>query len=147
MLWFPWGLSLIACVYDLRSREIPDWIPVLLVASAGVAVGLAWIPVSFPQLVLGVLIGFSATAVFGLAGGLGGGDVKLVAALGAWLGPIPLLVVLFWTALFGLMLAIGFRLGGRKDLPYAPAIAAGFAFFLCWPRAILWLLQVLHPGI
>lgn len=142
MLFIPLAMLAIACIYDFRSREIPDWIPILLIGSAAIAVGFDGISVSFFQLLLGILVGFAVTAIFGLAGGLGGGDVKLVAALGAWLGPIALLVVLFWTALIGMLLAIGFRLGGQKDLPYVPAIAAGFGLVVLWPDAILHLLKL-----
>jgi prepilin peptidase CpaA len=144
MFWIPLAILAIACIYDFRSREIPDWIPILLIVTAAVAVGFDGISVSFYQLLLGVLVGFGVMATFGLAGGLGGGDVKLVAALGAWLGPIALLVVLFWIALIGMLLAIGFRLAGKKDLPYAPAIALGFAVFLIWPQGILRLLKWLQ---
>lgn len=141
MFWVPLAVLAIACVFDICSREIPDGIPLVLITTAAIAVGFGWIPLSFAQLVLGVVVGFAITAVFGLAGGLGGGDVKLVAALGAWLGPVALLVVLFWTALMGMLLAIAFRLWGHKDLPYVPAIALGFSVFFFWPEAILRLLH------
>jgi Flp pilus assembly protein protease CpaA len=143
MLWLPFCLLGFACYCDLRWREIPDAIPLLLLLTALLAVGLGWISLSFAQLFLGVLVGFVVSAVFGLLGGLGGGDVKLVSALGAWLGPIALLVVLFWTALFGMLMATGFWILGKKDLPYVPAIAFGFGLVVAWPDAILRLLKLL----
>src|ERR1700722_5538351 len=42
----------------------------------------------------GVLVGFFATFALWILGVCGGGDVKLTAALGAWLGPTKLLVTL-----------------------------------------------------
>jgi len=143
VFYIPLGLLVVACVCDLRSREIPDWIPIALIVTAIVVVALGWVSLSFSQLGFGVLLGFGLTAPFGLAGGLGGGDVKLVAALGAWLGPIALLVVLFWTALFGMLLAFGFRFFGKKDLPYVPAIASGFGLVVIWPEATLHLLRLM----
>ncbi len=75
-----------------------------------------------------------------------GGDVKLVAALGAWLGPIALMCVLFWVAVAGLLLSVVFWISGKKDLPYVPAIAIGLAIFLCWPQGVLVLLESLRAG-
>ena len=66
----------------------------------------------------------TSAAVFYL-GGLGGADVKLVAALGAAVGPVSLLCVLFWTALAGGLLALAAKSRGKRDFAYVPAIAAG----------------------
>jgi prepilin peptidase CpaA len=42
---------------------------------------------------IGMLCGFGVLIVFYLLGGYGGGDIKLLAAIGAWLGPLPTLYV------------------------------------------------------
>jgi prepilin peptidase CpaA len=82
---------------------------------------------------------------------MGAGDVKLCAAIGAWVGPVQLLyallftalagglMVLVWAACRGLLLLFGRRKREQVTLnslmeakmPYAPAIAIGtlFSFF------------------
>lgn len=115
--WWPTLFVLaVATFTDLRSRRIPNWLalPFLL---AGIAVspwrpdwhpngqGFGWhgLGQSFAGLGLGLLIyGF----LFWL-GGMGGGDVKLCAALGAWIGPFQLLIALFITAMAGGIMALG----------------------------------------
>jgi prepilin peptidase CpaA len=63
---------------------------------------------------LGCLLGFAVLLPFCVLGGMGGGDVKLLAAFGAWLGP-PLTFVLFLASslaagLYALLLVV---LSGR----------------------------------
>lgn len=68
----------LAAVFDIRKREIPDWIPLLL---AGVSLispesmQFSGLLVALPLLFVGVT-----------AGGIGGGDIKLVGACGLVLG-------------------------------------------------------------
>jgi prepilin peptidase CpaA len=66
----------------------------------------------------GIAFGLSVFAIPYLMGGMGAGDVKFVAALGAWLGITPLTVVVFFgclaTGIYGLMLA--FRTGSFRQL-------------------------------
>ena len=67
--------------------------------------------------------------------GIGGGDAKLLAAAGAWLGLSGLPYVLLLAALLGLALAGGLalqghRLRGDTALPFGPCIA--LAFWLIW---------------
>jgi prepilin peptidase CpaA len=85
-------LFTLAClVSDVRNRRIPNWltVPVLglgLLAHtvAGLAAGEGW-----SRLLLslgGFATGFGILFVLWLFGGGGGGDVKMMSALGAWLG-------------------------------------------------------------
>jgi prepilin peptidase CpaA len=90
-------LALAACAADCRSARIPNVLTVVG-ATAGVAFNLV---VGGPSHAFWSLGGVAAGMVlffpFFALGGLGAGDVKLLAALGAWLGPIGAL----WTALYG----------------------------------------------
>ena len=60
-------------------------------------------------------------------GAMGGGDVKLMAAYGALLGPSGILLAAVFTAVFGGLSAAGASLCNRRApaVPYAPAIVLG----------------------
>jgi prepilin peptidase CpaA len=100
--WWPTVIVLaVATFTDLRSRRIPNWLvfPFLL---AGIVVS-AWLQgwhgvgQSFAGLGLGLLI---YGTLFWL-GGMGAGDVKLCAAIGAWIGPSQLFLALVITGMVG----------------------------------------------
>ncbi len=143
-------IGLAATVEDLVHRQISNWI----CATAFVAgVALHMISEGWRggfTAVLGALAGFGVFLVFYLLGGMGGGDVKLMAGFGAILGVNRLLEAALWTAACGgifAAIAIAFttlrgllrrpvRDGNGSDaatqgkrrlqsIPYAPAIAAG----------------------
>lgn len=65
--------------------------------------------------------------------GLGGGDTKLLAALGAWLGGLALPQLLLMSSLLGLLIALWFRLrkGEQGEFPFGPALAAS-GLILFW---------------
>lgn len=84
------------CVTDLRSRRIPN-VLTFGAAAAGLAFhaitgGTSGFVLSGAGWVVGVAVFFVPFAL----GGLGGGDVKLLAALGAWVGPQDV----FWMAMY-----------------------------------------------
>jgi prepilin peptidase CpaA len=86
-----------ACVTDVRSRRIPNLLT-FGAAAAGIALhsGLGgWN--GFQTATMGWLAGTALFLPFFLLGGMGAGDVKLLAALGAWLGPRDA----FWMAVYG----------------------------------------------
>lgn len=90
------AIAAVACVYDLRERRIPNWL-----TFGGAAVALvfsAWTggPSALGWAVAGWFVGCALFFPFFALGGMGAGDVKLVAAFGAWLGP----GLAVWTALY-----------------------------------------------
>ncbi len=133
-------LGLAAVIEDLRRREIPNWIPVAALVG-GFACQVAdkgWS--GFGVSALGAVAGFGVFLVFYLLGGMGGGDVKLMAGFGALLGAGRLLEAALWTAGIGGLIALSVmgvswirtRLWRRdgaaalpRAIPYAPAIACG----------------------
>ena len=137
---------------DLEHQIIPDAIslPGIL---AGFLANLATGHVSWIDSLLGIVVGggvFLAIALVGswLAGqdAMGGGDIKLAAMLGAFLGWKVLLLSLFVSAVGGGILAaalMGSGLRGRKDpLPFGPFLAAGGAVGLFWgERMVRWYLS------
>jgi prepilin peptidase CpaA len=100
------GLLTWAAAVDLRARRIPNWLTVSLML-AGFAQSFTWARTVGPaDAFLGFLTGFALTFVlFGL-NALGGGDVKLMAGLGAWLGPMPTLVVFALAAVIGMVIVL-----------------------------------------
>jgi prepilin peptidase CpaA len=135
--WLPLIPLTIGAALDLRSREIPDWISlsILVCALVGTAAGASshgWSTLAL-GFALGCLVGAGLFALVGL----GGGDAKIVAALGAVLGPEALLLLLYYVALAGGLLAVVAYLRKRRDLAYGPAIALGYAALLAVSRGEL----------
>lgn len=149
-VWIAIVIGLAATIEDLARRQISNWIcGAALVAGLGLhLMSEGWR--GGVSAVLGALTGFAVFLIFYLLGGMGGGDVKLMAGFGALLGVKQLLEAALWTAICGGLfaaLAIGFSaLRGLlrawvwraqatcpppahrrplKSIPYAPAITAG----------------------
>lgn len=119
------GLVALASVCDLRTREIPDSISIGLlgVGLIGLVTGLSGLTPL--DVCLGFVVGLAATLPWFYLGGVGGGDVKLLAALGTILGPLGLLWALLWTAIAGGVLAWIAMRRGQADFAYVPAILVG----------------------
>jgi prepilin peptidase CpaA len=105
---FPVGLCLLALVTtaswtDLRSRRIPNWLVLAAVALAlAVQCYLHGAATGFGQWLMGMLTGGALFLPLYVARAMGAGDVKLMAAIGAFVGP--------WTG-FGIVL-LTFSIGG-----------------------------------
>ena len=132
----PVVLLLIATWCDLRTREIPDWISVALVLMGITAAGFGWAGVRWWMVLSGLLLGFLIGVAFFHFAGFGGGDAKLIAGIGAILGPVGLLFSLFWMAVAGGVLALLAMIRGQRDYAYGPAIAAGYIAYLVYPGGV-----------
>ena len=102
-----------ACVTDVRSRRIPN---ILTFGAALAALVFHTFDAGIDGLQLAALGWVTGTLLFlpfFALGGMGGGDVKLVAALGAWLGPYEALLLAMATSIAGgvLGLAMGLASG------------------------------------
>ncbi len=100
------AVSLAACAIDVRTQRIPNRLTfgaagaaLLFHAFAGGA-GAAGVSVA------GWIMGAVVFAPLFMVGGMGAGDVKLVAALGAWLGPVAALHIALYSAIVGGVMAI-----------------------------------------
>ncbi len=95
------GCAAIASVTDLRERRIPNRLtgPAVMVALTLHFAASGW--GSFGTATLAGLIGGGAMLLFFLAGGMGAGDVKLMAALGCFVGIHSIGTLLIATALCG----------------------------------------------
>src|SRR5262245_36842504 len=86
----------VAAACDLRSRRIPNEVTVSILLLGLVARGLGGGPTELVWGLAGAATGLTSLLLPFGARWLGGGDVKLAAAAGAWLGPRgALLTVLF----------------------------------------------------
>ena len=124
-----------AVIGDLRSRTIPNWLSLSGVA-AGILCGVCNGGLRGAAMaVAGAGAGFAILLLFHLLGGLGGGDVKLMAAFGALLGPSDVLTAAVIAAVAGALLAMIVLLWRPRTaaIPYAPAIVIG-AWLLLWGR-------------
>src|SRR5687767_10408237 len=89
-------IVIVACVFDVRTRRIPN-VLTLSGAVAGLLYHLATSGLGGLQTAAaGWILGLLLLLPYFALGGMGGGDVKLVAALGAWLGPWET----FWLAVY-----------------------------------------------
>jgi len=130
MDWIPLVFVLIATAFDLRTREVPDAIWGVLVGWALLATMLGLHDVGWGSLLAGFAIGLMLGGIAFALDGLGGGDVKVLAALGAAFGHHAIMPLLFWIAIAGSVLSLVALLRGRRDLAYLPAIALGLLIYL-----------------
>ena len=142
------ALIIIAFI-DLNEQIIPD-----VISLPGIVIGLIlsfFVPyISFINSVLGVLVGGGIILIIGLVGSvifkkeaMGGGDVKLAAMIGAFLGwryiIISLFLGFFLGALGGIFLVLS-KIKNREDMvPFGPFIALGsFITILCGEKILSW---------
>jgi prepilin peptidase CpaA len=103
---------LIATVSDLRSRRIPNWLvlPFLVAGILFSTITRGWSGLA--DSLEGVLVGALLLGIFRLLGGMGMGDVKLCASVGAWIGPHQLLFALAFMGLVGGIMAFAWAICG-----------------------------------
>jgi prepilin peptidase CpaA len=100
------AVAVLGCVTDLRTRRVPN---VLTFGAAAGAFGYflageGW--AGLGQSAAGWGVGLLMFLPLFALRGIGGGDVKLLAALGAWIGPGPAVWLALFTALAGGPLAL-----------------------------------------
>ncbi|WP_150297507.1 prepilin peptidase [Salipiger aestuarii] len=146
LLWL-W-LLLALGVADARAFRLPDVLVLALCAVAAAGMALVGAPIWPPpgQALAGALLGSGAFLTLRLGyralrgrEGLGLGDVKLMAGLGAFAGPFDLPLVVLMAALGGLAGAVSWRrarLRRHLKLPFGSA--------LCAAAGLLWLLRAAH---
>jgi leader peptidase (prepilin peptidase)/N-methyltransferase len=149
---------LVITFIDLEHQIIPD-----IISLPGIMIGFAGsffcIQVSWQQSVLGILIGGGLLYAIALGyylltkrDGMGGGDIKLLAMIGAFLGWQSLLFVVFASSLIGSIIGISsiFLQGkdSRSKIPFGPFLALSAMSFLFFQKTIftLWNLYLSSMG-
>lgn len=127
-------LLLVACWFDVRERTIPNWLNLAIAALAVPfwwSAGLAFWPDVLLQVGVSALVLFVFALAFAL-GAMGGGDVKLIAAIALWLPAPAVMLLIFIMSVAGgvltVVLAVRHKLAKRTErleIPYGLAIAFG----------------------
>jgi prepilin peptidase CpaA len=107
------GVALIACIFDLHSRRIPNVLTfgaaIAALAFAAVVGGIDGVGTSLAGWLIATALWLPIYAL----GGMGAGDVKLMAAVGAWLGPADVLYAALYAAIAGAVFALGLAISRR----------------------------------
>jgi len=102
----------VATITDLWNRRIPNWLVLPFLASGLLVSGILHGWGGLGKSLLGVLVGAAVMGVFCYLGGMGMGDLKLCAAIGAWIGPSQLVIALVITGLAGGVMALCWAVAG-----------------------------------
>jgi leader peptidase (prepilin peptidase)/N-methyltransferase len=140
---------------DLHHKIIPD-----VLSLSGIVVGLAvsFMPgtISWLDSLIGIIAGggslFLVAFVYErITGreGMGGGDIKLLAMIGAWLGWRQLYLIVLISSLVGAIVGIAFLLmagkGFRVRIPFGPFLSLGaIACLFFGPELMNWYSQLLQ---
>lgn len=137
---------------DARTYIIPDEFTIggtvlglaLSVAPGGIGIG---------ESVVGAVLGFGFLYLTGLLGewwlkkpAMGGGDIKMMAMIGAFLGPLGAVLTVFLGALVGTIVFLPFSLRTKRLVPFGIFLAVGAAVTAGWGDAILRWYRIRYLG-
>lgn len=154
VIYFIFTAALLAVIFiDFRHKIIPDAITL-----PGIALGfiLSFVNplVSWQDSGLGILLGGGSLYLVALGyffltrrEGMGGGDIKFLGMIGAFLGWQSLPFVIFASSLLGTIIGIGAMVkqkrGGKTVIPYGPFLALAALFLLFFREQIFFYMQLL----
>jgi leader peptidase (prepilin peptidase)/N-methyltransferase len=136
------GASIALAFIDFDTQLLPDDITLPLVW-AGLLLNLFGAYTTLPGAVVGAMAGYLSLWLvywgFKLATGkegMGYGDFKLLAAIGAWLGwqmlPLVILLSSFVGAVIGIFLMVAAKRGRNVPMPFGPYLATAGVIALFW---------------
>jgi prepilin peptidase CpaA len=150
------AVATVAAVIDVRWRKIPNWLTLSALVGGLVLQVVRFGPPGALVALTGATLGLAILVPFYALRAIGAGDVKLLAALGAVLGPLALVSVVIYGALVGGVIAAvmlakrhelrrsltdimtnptNLRRGGATA-PYGVAIASGVYLSMLLPGVI-----------
>ena len=146
-LFFLFSAALVIISFiDLQHQIIPDIIslPGIII---GLAVSFVFIHIGWMDSMIGIIAGGGSLYIVAfvferLTGkeGMGGGDVKLLAMIGAWMGWRGLLFIILLSSLTGTVIGSISLLAARKGLkakiPFGPFLSLGALIYLFWGQEL-----------
>jgi len=150
------GALLVIIVIDFYHKIIPDSISL-----PGIIIGFACSfinpIITWQQSIFGLLIGggvlYAVAAgyyLFTKREGMGGGDIKLLAMIGAFLGWQSLPFVIFGSSILGALVGIGAMIkqkkGGRTMIPYGPFLSIAALLYMFYRELIDYYLMLYFMG-
>lgn len=118
-----------AAITDYRKRIIPDWTWIAILLMGGVSAFLFNTPyIPLLERILGFLLpGLSLLFLAVKYGGVGGGDIKLTAAMGFYFGLYGLVAILFFALFPACIYAKATR---QKSIPLAVFLCIGYFIYI-----------------
>ena len=152
LAWAGLATTLLAlAVIDARTTLLPDALTQPLTWAGLMAASLGWSDVLLPEALWGAVAGYvflwSVYWLFRLSTGregMGQGDFKLMAALGAWFGWQALIALLLMASLTGLAHGLWLRVSQRLPtdgyIPFGPFLAGAGGVLMVWgiPPWLAW---------
>ncbi len=138
---------LVITFIDLKYQIIPDVISIPGII-LGFLASILVLPISWFESLIGILVGGGSFYLIAILfqkikgrEGMGGGDIKLLAMIGAWMGWGGLPFIILIASLTGLLLGGGSLLlsrhGIQTRIPFGPFLALGALIFLFFEREIV----------
>lgn len=129
---------------DADTQYLPDQLTLPLVW-LGLLANYAGGLVSLQQAVLGAVCGYMSLWLLNFVhklwrgfDGMGAGDFKLLAALGAWLGAAVLPVIVFIAALVGVVAAVVLKAAKSQPIAFGPCLAiAGWLVWIGYDKVMM----------
>jgi leader peptidase (prepilin peptidase)/N-methyltransferase len=149
IIYYALACALIVVTFiDIDIQEIPDEISL-----GGIVIGLVlvyWLPLSYRDSLIGMVLGGGVllAVIYGYyfitkKQGMGGGDVKLLAMIGVFIGWQGVLFTIFAASLIGSVIGVTWVYINRKDMkaaiPFGPFLSIGALIYILWgPPLINW---------
>jgi len=143
-------------VIDIHHQIIPD-----VISFPGILLGIVFAifsdTVTWQSSLIGLLLGGGVLYAIALAyyllrkvDGMGGGDIKLLAMIGAWLGWQSLPFVIFTSSLSGSIVGLlamrTQKKGGQTRIPFGPFLSIAALIFMFFSERILYYFQLYLNG-
>ncbi|MEE4241102.1 MAG: A24 family peptidase [Desulfopila sp.] len=157
MGYFIFAAALLCVIWiDIHHQIIPD-----VISLPGIVLGFLFSffnpDITWQSSLIGILVGggvLYAIAVLYLLlrkqEGMGGGDIKLLAMIGAFLGWQSLLFVIFFSSFSGALVGIGAMIkqgkGGASRIPFGPFLSIAALVFLFFQEQIFYFFKVYMEG-